>query len=76
MVAAAQTGAHNQRRTSYGHAMVVDPWGAVVAQCRDGPGLCYAEIDLSYLHRVRREMPVQKHCRADLYAAVTKKSPG
>ncbi|XP_018427056.1 PREDICTED: nitrilase homolog 1 [Nanorana parkeri] len=75
VVAAAQTGSHNQRRTSYGHAMVVDPWGTVVAQCRDGPGVCYAEIDLAYLHRVRREMPVQSHRRADLYGAGTKKTP-
>ncbi|XP_040189716.1 deaminated glutathione amidase [Rana temporaria] len=75
VVAAAQTGSHNPRRASYGHAMVVDPWGAVVAQCRDGPGVCYAEIDLPYLHRVRREMPVQGHRRADLYGAAGKKSP-
>ena len=36
MVAAAQTGRHNDKRISYGHAMIVDPWGAVVAQCSDG----------------------------------------
>ncbi|KAM9294604.1 deaminated glutathione amidase [Gastrophryne carolinensis] len=72
VVAAAQSGSHNQRRTSYGHAMVVDPWGAVIAQCSEGPGLCYAEIDLTYLHRVRREMPVQSHRRADLYGTSKK----
>lgn len=75
VVAAAQTGSHNQCRASYGHSMVVDPWGAVVAQCRDGPGVCYAEIDLPYLHRVRREMPVRGHRRADLYGAAGRKTP-
>ncbi|NWX17453.1 NIT1 amidase, partial [Aegotheles bennettii] len=70
VVAAAQTGQNHERRTSYGHAMVVDPWGAVVAQCREGPGLCYAEIDLEYLHRVRREIPVLSHRRPDLYGTV------
>lgn len=76
VVAAAQTGAHNPRRTSFGHAMVVDPWGAVIAQCTDGTGLCYAEIDLPYLQRVRREMPVQGHRRPDLYGCVTRKPLG
>ncbi|XP_074989513.1 deaminated glutathione amidase isoform X5 [Calonectris borealis] len=70
VVAAAQTGKNHERRTSYGHALVVDPWGAVVAQCREGPGLCYAEIDLDYLHRVRREIPVHGHRRPDLYGTV------
>nr|DBA13892.1 TPA: hypothetical protein GDO54_004918 [Pyxicephalus adspersus] len=76
VVAAAQTGSHNQRRTSYGHAMVVDPWGAVIAQCRDGPGVCYAEINLPYLHRVRQEMPVQNHRRPELYGGAATKTPG
>ncbi|KAM5129842.1 deaminated glutathione amidase isoform 2-T2 [Mantella aurantiaca] len=76
VAAAAQSGRHNGRRASYGHALVVDPWGAVVAQCQDGPGVCYAEVDLTYLHRVRREMPVQSHRRDDLYRAVTMETPG
>uniref|UniRef100_A0A8V5H0I1 Uncharacterized protein n=1 Tax=Melopsittacus undulatus TaxID=13146 RepID=A0A8V5H0I1_MELUD len=70
VVAAAQTGKNHEHRTSYGHSLVVDPWGAVVAQCREGPGLCYAEIDLEYLHRIRREIPVQSHRRHDLYGTV------
>ncbi|XP_061462087.1 deaminated glutathione amidase isoform X2 [Rhineura floridana] len=76
VVAAAQTGKHHECRTSYGHAMVVDPWGSVIAQCPEGPGLCYAEIDLAYLRRVRQEMPVFRHRRADLYGQVaTQKDP-
>lgn len=70
VVAAAQSGKNHESRTSYGHSLVVDPWGAVVAQCREGPGLCYAEIDLDYLHRIRREIPVQGHRRPDLYGTV------
>lgn len=77
VVAAAQTGKNHERRTSYGHTMVVDPWGCVIAQCQEGPGLCYAEIDLGYLRRIRQEMPVCTHRRADLYGRVTvlKKPP-
>uniref|UniRef100_A0A8D0L624 Deaminated glutathione amidase n=1 Tax=Sphenodon punctatus TaxID=8508 RepID=A0A8D0L624_SPHPU len=70
VVAAAQTGKNHERRSSYGHSMVVDPWGCVIAQCQEGLGLCYAEIDLAYLHRVRQEMPVAAHRRADLYGRV------
>ncbi|NXX86623.1 NIT1 amidase, partial [Urocolius indicus] len=70
VVAAAQTGQNHERRLSYGHSLVVDPWGAVVAQCREGPGLCYAEIDLEYVQRVRRQIPVHSHRRHDLYGTV------
>ncbi|XP_053134783.1 deaminated glutathione amidase [Hemicordylus capensis] len=70
VVAAAQTGQHHDRRTSYGHALVVDPWGSVVAQCQEGPGLCLAQIDLAYLRRIREEMPVFRHRRPDLYGQV------
>lgn len=70
VVAAAQTGKHHDRRASYGHAMVVDPWGSVIAQCQEGPGLCYAEIDLAYLQQIRQEMPVFSHRRPDLYGHV------
>lgn len=38
VVAAAQTGKHNEKRQSYGHAMVVDPWGHVIAQCSERVG--------------------------------------
>uniref|UniRef100_A0A6J0UZ00 Deaminated glutathione amidase isoform X1 n=2 Tax=Pogona vitticeps TaxID=103695 RepID=A0A6J0UZ00_9SAUR len=70
VVAAAQTGQHHERRASYGHAMVVDPWGTVIAQCQEGPGICYAEVDRAYLRRLREEMPVFAHRRPDLYGRV------
>ncbi|XP_059805874.1 deaminated glutathione amidase isoform X2 [Hypanus sabinus] len=72
VVAAAQTGRHNDRRLSFGHSMVVDPWGCVLAQCGQGLGLCCAEIDLDYLQQVRQQMPVTQHRRCDLYGSVGK----
>ncbi|KAK3893426.1 hypothetical protein Pcinc_002750 [Petrolisthes cinctipes] len=67
VVAAAQTGQHNKKRASFGHAMIVDPWGAVVCQTSEGVGVAVARIDLGYLHTIRREMPVMSHRRHDLY---------
>ncbi|MCL4123202.1 UNVERIFIED_CONTAM: hypothetical protein GTU68_032641 [Idotea baltica] len=68
VVAAAQTGQHNSKRSSFGHALVIDPWGAVVAEVSEGTGIALAEIDLKYLAKVRREMPVLSHRRNDLYS--------
>ncbi|CAI4221821.1 unnamed protein product [Auanema sp. JU1783] len=67
VVAAAQTGKHNDKRMSYGHAMVVDPWGAVVAQCSERIGMCFAEVDLEYVDELRKMQPVFDHRRKDLY---------
>ena len=65
MIAAAQTGQHNPKRSSYGHSMIVDPWGVVVAQCGEGVGIATADIDLAYLDKVRVNMPVQQHRNKD-----------
>lgn len=70
VIAAAQTGKHNAKRNSYGHSMIVDPWGVVVAQCGEGEGLAMASIDLEYLHTLRGNMPVQNQRRPDLYGKV------
>ena len=65
VVAAAQHGRHDDGglRESYGHAMIVDPWGQVAATAADGPGLALAEIDTERVERVRRGMPVASHRR-------------
>lgn len=60
VLAPAQFGKHDDRgiRESYGHSMIVDPWGHVAARCSDGPGLALAEIDLKRVAEVRRAMPM------------------
>jgi predicted amidohydrolase len=65
VVAPAQYGVHDDQglRESYGHAMIVDPWGLPVAVASDGPGLALAEIDLDRVARVRRAIPVRQHRR-------------
>ena len=65
VLAPAQWGTHDAegRRKSYGHSMIIDPWGTVVAEKGDGEGLCIAEIDLSYNDTVRQAIPVRNHRR-------------
>jgi deaminated glutathione amidase len=67
VAAAAQTGIHNAKRASHGHAMIVDPWGTIVGQCSEGASIALAPIDLDYLAAVRRRIPVLKHQRVDVY---------
>lgn len=70
VVAAAQTGLHNPKRSSYGHAMVIDPWGAIVAQCSEGPGLSLALIQPSVLVAARSKLPVWTDRRPDIYGEI------
>lgn len=53
-------------RRSYGHSLIVDPWGHVVARASDGPGLAFAEVDLSRAQDLRRRMPIRQHRRLPL----------
>jgi deaminated glutathione amidase len=68
VLAPAQYGRHDDPglRESFGHALIADPWGHVIALAPDGPGLALAEIDLDRVARVRRAIPVAEHYRTDL----------
>jgi predicted amidohydrolase len=66
VLAPAQAGRHDDQglRHSYGHSLVIDPWGQVVASVGgDVPGVAMAEIDLERVASVRGKIPVQKHRR-------------
>jgi predicted amidohydrolase len=52
---------------SYGHSMVVDPWGVVIAECGEGVTTVLAEIDLEHLRAVRSRMPLLEHRRPDRF---------
>lgn len=61
VLAAAQVGAHNEKRVSYGHSMIVDPWGKVLAELigeGQEPEIAVADIDLEYMEKIHREMPL------------------
>lgn len=65
VIAPAQHGHHDDDglRESYGHALIADPWGQVVAAASDGPGVALAEVDLGRVAEVRRAIPVADHRR-------------
>jgi deaminated glutathione amidase len=63
IVAPAQFGTHTKSFVTYGHSMIVDPWGKILAELADGPGVILAEVDLDYLARVRAELPCLEHIK-------------
>jgi predicted amidohydrolase len=64
LVAAAQTGTHEDGRSTYGHSLVVDPWGRVVLDMETAPGLAICDIDPAAVDDVRTRVPVLAHRRA------------
>lgn len=63
VVAAAQVGVHDDGRTTYGHGMVVDPWGRVLADMEETVGLSTVELDLSKVAVARAAIPALTHDR-------------
>lgn len=64
IIAPNQCGHHVGRRASWGHSLIVDPWGKVLADGGTEPGIVYAEIDLSAVERAHRMIPSLTHDRA------------
>ena len=63
VLAAAQGGVHPNRRRTYGHSMLVDPWGVVVAELPKGPGVVIGDIDPQRIAAVRADLPALAHRR-------------
>lgn len=63
VVAAAQAGTHEDGRSTYGHSLVVDPWGEVLLDMGEEPGVGFAEIDRARLEDVRARIPALRHRR-------------
>ncbi|HZY02389.1 MAG TPA: carbon-nitrogen hydrolase family protein, partial [Anaeromyxobacteraceae bacterium] len=63
VLAPAQVGRHSANRVTFGNAMIVDPWGVVLARCPDGEGVCVAPFRRERLAQVRRELPALSHRR-------------
>jgi predicted amidohydrolase len=59
-----QCGHHCDKRYSYGHSLIVDPWGEILVDGGAEPGVIYADIDLAQVAKVRNRIPSLKNERA------------
>ena len=57
VIAPAQHGQHSANRASYGHSMIIDPWGEVVAELPEGDGYAIAKIDPGHVEQIRQQVP-------------------
>ena len=64
MISAAQAGLHQDGRETYGHSIIVDPWGKVLAEAGDEPGIIVADINLAAVSDARGRIPTLRHTRA------------
>jgi nitrilase len=63
IIAANQGGRHNAKRETWGHSMIIDPWGKVLDVVEKGEGVAIAEIDLQLLADIRQRMPTHEQTR-------------
>ena len=64
VIAAAQGGQHGNGRATYGHSMIIDPWGKIIAElAHDEPGVAVAEIELERVDEARRRIPALQNAR-------------
>lgn len=68
VVAPGQCGPRPPDRVTFGHSLIVDPWGTILAQAPDGPGVIVADLDLDRVGDVRRRLPALANRRPDLYS--------
>jgi nitrilase len=61
VLAAAQGGSHENGRRTWGHSMLIDPWGEVLAVQDEGPGVVAGDIDRARIDEVRRSLPAWRH---------------
>ncbi len=72
VIAANQYGRHNARQSSYGHSLVVDPWGEVLATAGDNEAILYATLELGRVAKFRERLPAWEHRRLDIDTSSTR----
>ncbi len=63
IIAPAQTGTHANGRQTFGHSLIVDPWGVIIADAGTNEGIIYADIDFSKVRKTRNDIPSLQHDR-------------
>jgi len=66
LLAAGQVGEHADGRQTYGHSMIIDPWGTILSELPEGEGFIQATLSLSNVQAVRKKIPALQHRRGDL----------
>lgn len=61
VIAPAQEGLHKNKRKTYGHTRIIDPWGKNLTEKKKGVGIIYSDIDLDFLNKTRQSFPTLKH---------------
>ena len=61
IVAPAQWGKHNEKRESFGHSLIVDPWGVITSERAEGDGVLVQTLDGAAVAQRRTQMPVARH---------------
>ena len=64
IIAPAQVGVHENGRETYGHSLIVDPWGRVLAEAQDDDAMVMAELDMSLVAKARAQIPALTHGRS------------
>ena len=76
LIAAGQVGTLPGGFEAYGHSMIVDPWGKILGEVADGPGIVVADLDLAAQQDARSTLPALTHRRPAAYRRVTEAVPG
>jgi len=63
IIAANQGGVHNETRETFGHSMIISPWGEILDCLAEGEGMAIADMDLEHLAKIRCDMPISTHRR-------------
>ncbi len=61
VIASNQGGQNTENRSTWGHSMIIDPWGNILASLEQGPGVACADLDLAHLEELRASFPVLQH---------------
>ena len=69
VVAPGQVGSHPDKRSTYGHSLIVDPWGVVLAELPDGEGVVAADLESARLEKIREGFPALANRRLPVPAA-------
>ncbi|MDB2415139.1 carbon-nitrogen hydrolase family protein [Rickettsiales bacterium] len=63
IIAPAQTGTHPANRKTFGHSLIIDPWGKIISEAGTGEEIIYAQIDLKMVEKIRKQLPTINHDR-------------